>query len=505
MRKILRPILFIIGIALVAFLGGLLVAAIVGLTVGMPAINFIYPHSPGTVALAIANAFFIIGIPLTMLIFAIMRVFMGSNFKPRWQFGLWAFWFINVIGAFAIGSFTVSQFSHSSSPVEMGKAPISLSSDTLFVEMERSPAREAIIQFGDNTCISDGELLNGHIHFNFLRSESGRFEVEQVTESRGKSIQEAGQLASQISYNYKVEGDRLIFLSHFVIPKGTKWRGQVVDINIYVPDGKYVRRDWRSARLTRHVEKDPQNRFSHWHSEYLWRMTPAGMIAPEEMKRAEKLFDYTDFSRIRVEGNIKLHLRQGDDFKIKMTDGERHIDDIEIRKNGDRLTLRSKHDHGPRMAFEITLPTLDELWLIRSRDMEIRDFDLEKLRIVNEGRGDLEIFADIDSLHVELSNDGDMDIRGKGTFLKGFVTDNARLEANFFEVENAVMEIRSNGRANLSVSETLRSNVEEESRRLKVRGGATRLGLNEKVEEEENTEEDGTEETEGEAEEGQNE
>lgn len=477
MRKIIRPIIFLIGVSLIIALGGMLVAAVVSLTVGMPAINFIYPNSPGTVSLAIANAFFIIGIPLTMLIFAIMRVFMGSNYRPKWQFGLWAFWFINVIGAFAIGSFTVRQFSHSSSPQEMGRNAISLTSDTLFVEMERSPAHDAIIQFSDNTCISDGQLLTGHVNLNFFRSKTGFFEVEKVGHSRGKSIQEAVGLVEQIDFNYQVEGDRIILPSHFVVPEGTKWRGQGVDLNIYVPDGKFVKRDRRSSRFIHQVEMDEKNDFHTWKSGYLWQMTPAGMVAPELMKKTEQFFDHQGFSKIRVEGNINLRLKQGSDFNLKMVEGERHMDDVRISQNGDRLNLRTKNDHGPRMTFEVTVPTLEELWLISSRDVEVRDFNLEKLRLVNEGSGDLEVFADIDSLNVELSGRGEVSVRGNGTHLKGFVTDEARLEAEHFEVKNARVEVVERGRIDLAVSDSLRTNLELEDHSLKVRGNPVILNL----------------------------
>lgn len=476
MRRALRPIAFLTGIALIAFLGVMLVSGVVGLTAGLPAAKFIYPHSPGTIAIAVVNFLFVIGIPVTMLILAIMRVFMRSNFKPRWQFGLWAFWFLNVVGAFAIGTFTVKQFSHATpSPISMGTLPAAIGSDTLFVDMGPSPARDAIFQFGDNTCISDGQLYNGHIHLNFKRSKTGEFAIELMVDSRGKSIKEAAELAGKVQYEYRLEGNRLVLPSYFVIPKGEKWRGQNVEVNIFVPDGKYVRRGNRTAHFTYHVDRDRDHRFEHWNNKYIWQMTPKGMVAPGLVEENRERYNFSDFSKIRTEGQVELRLRQGDEFKIKITDGGRSTDRLKISQSGERLTLRGEGGH--RFSMDITMPELTELWLIESRDVEIRDFNLQKLRIVNEGRGDIDIFADIDSLSVELSQHNELDIRGKGNYLKAFLSENATLEAEHFEARNASIDMQPSTRAYVSVSDTLRQHVDGDERRLKLRGKPIILDL----------------------------
>ena len=453
MAKIIRPLAFLIGIGLIAVLAALLVSGVVALTVGLPAASYIYPGSPGTVALAVLNLFFVVGIPATMLILAIMRVFMRSNFRPRWRFGLWAFWLINVIGMFAIGSFTLSQFSHAAEPQKMGSEPLAINSDTLFVEMERSPAREALIQFGDNSCISGDQFYNGHIHLNFLRSKSGNFEIEQVTQSRGKSIREAEQLANNVDYQYRLEGNRLVLPSYFIIPKGEKWRGQFVELKIYVPDGKFVHRGHRTTRFTNYVQDNPDHRFSIWHSGDLWQMTPKGMISPEEIAKAQQHFDFSDFSKIRVEGNIEMRLRQGDKFNIDVTDGERLLDRLDISQSDDRLTLRSEANH--RFGLDVTLPDLSELWVIDGREVEMRDFKLKKLRIVNEAEADIKIFADIDSLQAELTGQNELELRGNGFYLEAYLSDGAELDAGYFEVKNAKLEVQDRSGAKVSVADTI--------------------------------------------------
>ncbi|MEZ4956928.1 MAG: DUF2807 domain-containing protein [Saprospiraceae bacterium] len=65
---------------------------------------------------------------------------------------------------------------------------------------------------------------------------------------------------------------------------------------------------------------------------------------------------------------------------------------------------------------DITLPRLEELWIMQSDDVEIKDFKLDNLHIVNEGNGRINAFADIKNLDVQLTGNNEFDIRAKAIF-----------------------------------------------------------------------------------------
>ena len=256
--------------------------------------EFLSPGSPIVTFLGTFNILSVVGIPLLMLVLFIMRVFLKSHFRPKWQFGLWAFWFINVISLALIGVSTAKAFSHGSN-VTIGSDIDYVGPDTIYIEMEESPFKDAIFRFGDDLLVSENQLISKHIDLHFMKSESGRFEVSQRNLSRGRSLSEARELAGDIVFDYRLEGNKLILPAYFTIEKGNKWRNQWVALDIKIPEGKYVVRNREARHCHSEVENDKSYKFPWYRNDQIWQMGADGMIAPEYISDYKKEFPFDGF------------------------------------------------------------------------------------------------------------------------------------------------------------------------------------------------------------------
>lgn len=427
---------------------------VVGLFVGLPFANFAAPGSTLTTFLGTFNILFVLGIPLLMLALFISRVFLRSNFRPKWQFGLWAFWVINLLSLSMISMMTVKDFQHSNELGIMDET-YDINSDTLLVEMERSPYTDSWFNFGDEILISDNQLVARSIRVSFKKSPSNRLEIIQENEARGGSITESERLAAAIDYTCQLEGNKLILPSHFTVKRGDKWRAQEVRIQVLVPEGMYVDRNDEVSRKIYDVEEDREYKFPWYRqSSHLWQMGPNGMIAPEYVADYKKEFNISGFSKIRLEGDIKLRLKQGNHYKIVLNESD-HQNEVDITQTDNRLNIYASDKYNETYELEITLPHLEELWIMQSDDVEIKDFKLDNLHIVNEGNGRINAFADIKNLDVQLTGDNEFDIRGEGDFLNAILSDNAELDAEHFTVKKANVELDNGSLAKVSATDTL--------------------------------------------------
>ena len=462
LQKIIKPVAFIIGIFLVVCLGLMWIALVGGMFWGMPFSSFLHPASPLLTTLGVVNFLIFIGIPLLMIILAVMRIFMRTNFKPRWAVGLWVFWLVNLVSLMFVAMTSVKEFS-SGSDVSQGVTSGFTNADTLYIDLEKSPSENVLIRFGDELFLSGDQLISGSVNLNIEKSENGQFEILQNNFSRGRSMEESQQLGSSINYQYTVNGNRLTIPASFTIPKGTKWRGQQVNLTLRIPVGKWVKINSQHGDVyhtLRHVERDENYSFPYYGEDYIWQMGPDGMIAPDFIREKQKDYSFEGFSKIRLEGPIKLNIRRGNLFTIKLENGKEYEDEINVSQSGSDLSISTNADPDRPIVFTITMPTLEEVLAVNSDDVEIRDFDLEKLRIVNEGEAQIKAFVNVKHLDIELTGDNELDLRGEGNFLKVILTDDARMDAEHFNVKVADIEALNNSWIKVSATDTLRQQVE---------------------------------------------
>lgn len=428
----------------------------------MPFSSFLHPASPFLTTLGVVNFLIFIGIPLLMIILAVMRIFMRTHFKPRWAVGLWVFWVVNLVSLMFVAVTSVKEFS-AGSDVSRGATSNFTNADTLFIDFEKSPSENVLLRFGDELFLSGDQLISGNVRLNIEKSKNGQFEILQNNFSRGMSMEESQQLGGNINYQCTIDGNRLTIPSTFTIPNGEKWRAQRVNLTLRVPEGKWVKIDRQNDGVYHtlyDVQTDENYSFPWYGEDYAWKMGPNGMIAPDFVKEKQQDYSFQGFSKIRIEGPIKVNILRGDLFTVKLEKGGDYKDEINVSQSGSDLSISTNFEAGEPIVFTITLPVLEELLAVNTDDIEIRDFDLEKLRIVNDGEAQIKAFVNVQNLDVELTGSNNLDVRGEGNRLKAILSDHAHMDAEHFLVKVADLEALNDSWIKISATDTLRQQVE---------------------------------------------
>ncbi len=464
--KIIRPIGFIIGVALVAMLVLIWVFTVGGLFMGLPFSSFLHPGSTMLTTLGVVNILIFLGVPLLMLVLGVMRLFMRTNFKPRWAAGLWLFWALNLVSLMFVGTKTAKEFSNGGEIAQPGSTLSTFIADTLVIEMAKNPYDESFLSFGDGLYISDDKLISEHIRLRVEKSESGKFEISQNNYSRGEGMMESQQLASKIAYKYDVVDNRLVLPSFFEIQKNEKWRAQRVNITIKVPQGKWVRPgndfDWSNLDL----QVDEKHAFPWWDSQYAWQMGQDGLFNAEYAKthaENEQNPDFSGFNKINVDGNIILDIRQGGEYSVKFADGSHKTDMVDITQHGDQLNISLNGDLDGKMELEITTPILTELNITNADKVNIHDFDFADMRIVNDGECKIDFRANVNNLELVLTGANKAQLIGNCNRLTAVLNSEARLDAEQLAVRVADITATNDSWVKISAADTLHQHIDETS------------------------------------------
>ena len=199
-------------------------------------------------ALAWGTLIFFIGVPLiafiTWLIRRIIRVRSRSSYLG-WIFG--GLWLIGWIAATLFAS-SISKdlrsYDHSDSTLSITQP----SQGKMLVKVSE-PELEYTGNFGwiDNESngwdLSDDTLKLSVVRFSVLLSEDNDYHVVLKKYSAGTSRAEAIARAEKIKYNYSYKDSVLDIGSGYAIDKDSKFRGQKIEMEIRIPEGKKIRFD----------------------------------------------------------------------------------------------------------------------------------------------------------------------------------------------------------------------------------------------------------------------
>lgn len=87
---------------------------------------------------------------------------------------------------------------------------------------------------------SDSIYYGQGMDVRFEPTSSQEFRMEIVRSSQGRNMEQAGNLARNIRFNYKAHSDTLSLAPFFTTPRSDLFRAQEIDVIIHVPIGKYI-------------------------------------------------------------------------------------------------------------------------------------------------------------------------------------------------------------------------------------------------------------------------
>jgi hypothetical protein len=185
---------------------------------------------------------------------------------------------VGIIIAIASTAGAVDDFRSNASITE--KKELGIKNDTLYLEMNKEDFKNYTTKVGINNMriliLDHKETLAGSPRFTVKKSDDGTIKLLFNKSSKGNNNHSAKEYASEIDYNYKIEGNKLLLDPYFTINKSGKWRSQELEITLKIPDGKIIYLDDNLLPIIHNV----CNTSDTWDGDMVdnfWIMKPEGL------------------------------------------------------------------------------------------------------------------------------------------------------------------------------------------------------------------------------------
>lgn len=193
--------------------------------------------------------FFAVGIPfffLTLLGFKLLSPNLKSIGNIT-KYTLLAIWIIAVAIAISIGIKQATELSYDNKMVE--KKSINITpKDTLFVKFRYNDYYAKDLDHrSDFEFVQDSAnnqlIYSNDVRLHVLPTDEAAPYIQIEKTARGNSFINAKQRAEKINYKFELNGNRLILDNYFLTDVKNKFRGQEVDVYLYLPEGQLFKPD----------------------------------------------------------------------------------------------------------------------------------------------------------------------------------------------------------------------------------------------------------------------
>lgn len=219
------------------------------------AMNKVIFGSDGTLHLLLIGFVIAMIVPAISLLYGGIRLITGTTQRIR-GFGITMF-SLFIIGIFMLifgGVKTGRQFVEDAEINNSYLYPENVG-DTLFLDVAPDEVfvGRTSHQHDFSNLVRTTEQFNYYgepIELHFEPTTAKQFKVTVSRQSKGSNMNEAGNYAKNIEYNYIASGDSLNLMPWFKTPASDLYRGQEIDLTIHVPVGKYVHFGNNASLLT---------------------------------------------------------------------------------------------------------------------------------------------------------------------------------------------------------------------------------------------------------------
>ncbi len=188
--------------------------------------------------------FFAVGIPfffLTLLGFKLLSPNLKSIGNIT-KYTLLAVWIISIAILTSIGIKQATEISYDNKVVEKKLFGIK-STDTLYIKFKYSDYyAKSLNHYREFEFVQDSannELIySNDVRLHILHTDETVPFIQIEKSARGNSFTNAKKRAEKINYKFQISGNHLILDNYFLTDVKNKFRGQEVDIYLYVPEGQ---------------------------------------------------------------------------------------------------------------------------------------------------------------------------------------------------------------------------------------------------------------------------
>ncbi|URM37236.1 PspC domain-containing protein [Flavobacterium anhuiense] len=193
--------------------------------------------------------FFAVGIPfffLTLLGFKLLSPNLKSIGNIT-KYMLLALWIISIAILTSIGIKQATEISYDNKVVEKKVLAIK-PTDTLYIKFKYNDYyTKSLNHYREFEFVQDSAnndlIYSNDVRLHVLHTDESAPFMQIEKSARGNSFTNAKKRAEKINYKFQVNGNHLILDNYFLTDVKNKFRGQEVDIYLYVPDGQLIKPD----------------------------------------------------------------------------------------------------------------------------------------------------------------------------------------------------------------------------------------------------------------------
>jgi phage shock protein PspC (stress-responsive transcriptional regulator) len=300
-KLLLKIVVVVLGVVLIlsGFFGllGLISSLAVGHSfvhnwpmIWSPEINFPdflhYLVEPGAVKFGIITIGFLAGIPLlAMLYIGSKMVFRYKSNNTVIGLGLAGIWILSLMVLVIVSVNQLGNYRNQASIVESNTLPCD-SCQTLWLKPGEDRYKGYAAHAWDLNKLrvmeADGErVLLGQPTLDIEKASGEDFVITIKKSSRGRSRENARDVASDLIYRYELKDSVLFFDPYFYPDKKDKWRDQKIQITLKMPEGSTVFLDEGMVNIIYDIE----NVTNTWDGDMIgkfWEMKPDGLTLKEQ-------------------------------------------------------------------------------------------------------------------------------------------------------------------------------------------------------------------------------
>jgi len=394
------------------------------------------------------TVFPLISLFLVVLIPAIFLVILGIsiitknlilNAKLGWS--LFALWIISlIVGIFSIPPM-IGMYSRDGVHTEV--ETFSMPTQTVMLNL-----REVGLEDYEVTSLR----LRGH--------NDSLFRLEKRFEAVGKSRMEAIENAKMVTYQVTVEDSTITFDSNIQFLEEAKFRGQQLEMTLYIPFSKPFHMDYDMRYILRNTiyyygYRENQIAGNTWMftPDGLQCITCSGINDTSEktdfdinMEGQTITYDMEGFRSIQIASVFNAEIVQDDDWEVILKGDEDDLDDVMIKMQNDNLEVDFNRDLSKwdkdreEIYIYLRLPELESLELRGTAKAIVKGFEQNLMQIDLSGASSAEMDINVDDADIDLDGMSKLRLYGNGDVMDINITGASSLDASEYRVNSATID-----------------------------------------------------------------
>ncbi len=299
-----------------------------------------------------------------------------------------------------------------------------------------------------------------------LKGHEGKdFRLVQVFRAQGPTRAKGIENAKMVDYHLVQRDSTFIFDSNLTFKEDAVFRGQEVELTLYVPYNYPFTMDHGVLEfITDYISWEDRE------GENKWQVTENGLEcitcpkpSPEELAK----MDLRDFDQLDLQGIFDVRVIRGNEYSIELKGPDSEKEKYNVYRSGKTLVIdyQGKESFNWDWNFDkvkddqvyisITMPEIERLEAAGFGNIQLDDFHVDDMQFELRGPIDVDGQLRANDVMVHLTGKSVLTLNGECNNLTADVEFASKLKAYNFNVKEAIVEVKGASSAKLNVSERL--------------------------------------------------